>query len=139
MCHYYCGLFIFYLIFEEHFLGVFYRKLCLYVWLAFKSGLWWRAYCIWIISVNLLFIPLVCKMLKMRKLQTTPRFCAHNKKQQKKRIWRIFGNICPLLNALKNLSHGWFQHPWNQIFLGCCFLSKIKKIWCFKPPVPLVG
>ena len=30
-------------------------------------------------------------------------------------------------------------HGMYQIFLGCCFPSKIKNIWCFKPPVPLVS
>ena len=33
----------------------------------------------------------------------------------------------------------WFKHPWNQIFLGCCFPSKITNLWCYKPPVPLFG
>ena len=48
-----------------------------------KNRLWWRIYCIWIIRVNLRYIPLVCKMLKMRKLQTMQRFCAHTKKHKK--------------------------------------------------------
>ncbi len=39
----------------------------------------------------------------------------------------------------KNRGQGWFQHLWNQIFLVCCFQSKIKKIWCFKPPVPWIS
>ena len=38
---------------------------------------------------------------------------------------------------IKNKSQGWFWHPRNQIFLECWFPSKIKKIRCFKPPVPL--
>ena len=25
------------------------------------------------------------------------------------------------------------------MFLGCCFPSKIENLWCFKPPVPLMG
>ena len=39
----------------------------------------------------------------------------------------------------RNRSQGWFWNPRNQIILGCCFPSKIKKLWCSKPPVPLVG
>ena len=39
---------------------------------------------------------------------------------------------------IKNRSQGWFWHPWNQNFLGCCFPSKIKYLWCCKPPEPLV-
>ena len=27
--------------------------------------------------------------------------------------------------SFKNRSQGWFEHQWNQIFLGCCFSSKI--------------
>ena len=40
---------------------------------------------------------------------------------------------------IKNQSQGWFWHPRNQIFIGCWFPSKIKKIWFRKPPEPLVG
>ena len=41
------GLYIYYPMFEGQFFvfkGVFFRKFCPYVWLVFKSGLWWRAY-----------------------------------------------------------------------------------------------
>ena len=31
------------------------------------------------------------------------------------------------------------EHPRNQILLGCYFPSKIKNLWCFKPPASLVG
>ena len=44
ICH---GLYIFSPIFKEHFFvfkEVFFRKFSPYVWLVFKSGLWWRAY-----------------------------------------------------------------------------------------------
>ena len=40
------GLYVFYPIFEVNFFvfkEVFFRKFCPYVWLVFKSGLWWRA------------------------------------------------------------------------------------------------
>ena len=40
---------------------------------------------------------------------------------------------------MKNRIQEWFEHPWNQKFLGCCFPSKIKHLWCCKPPEPLVA
>ena len=43
-----------------------------------------------------------------------------------------------LLMILRTEVRGDFN-PRNQIFLGCCFPSKIRNLWCCKPPVPLVG
>ena len=44
------------------------------------------------------------------------------------------------LFAFHDTLHQWLRTEVREPnFLGCCFPSKIKKIWCCKPPVPLVG
>ena len=48
----------------------------------------------------------------------------------------------PLIHALlfiRTEVRGDFNIHGTKYFLVCCFPSKIKKLWCCKPPVPLVG
>ena len=57
-----------------------------------------------------------------------------------KRWIKLISTLVVCLLGIYILSCYLFKNnPRNQIFLGCCFPSKIKNIWCFKPPDPLVG
>ena len=61
------GLYIFYPISNDHFFvfkEVFFRKFCPYLWLVFKSGLWWHAYGICIGKKSFIYISMVARVSK---------------------------------------------------------------------------